>query len=78
MTRYRTIPYTSDDLRAIADNVEAVVSALGPEDGFLEDGDWRWGVAVDIFDPEGEGIVGQVKPVSDGWFGFYPKEATYE
>lgn len=77
MTRYRTIPYASDDLRAIADNIDKVLEALGP-DGLLEDGDWRWGVVVDIFDPEDVQIVGQVKPTGDGWFGFYPREVTDE
>lgn len=76
MTRYRDVPYTSDDLREIAEQVDRIVKALNPEDEYLEEGDWRWGVIVEVFDPELDVSVGQVKAHGDGWLGFYPKEAT--
>ena len=76
MTKYRTIPYTSSDLRGIADKIDEIISVLEPEDGFLEDGDWRWGVGVAVQDPESDTIVGEIRPHGDGWLAFYPKEAT--
>jgi len=70
----RAIPYTSDDLRAIADNIDEIVNDLG-DLGDL--GDWRWGLTVEIYDPEvPESVVGHIKAHPDGWFGFYPVEAT--
>lgn len=64
----REIPYTSDDLRYIADQMDAVLEVVGED---LTDDDWRWGLSVDIFDNAGC-LVGQVKPYPDGWLGFYP------
>lgn len=65
----RGIPYTSDDLRLAADRVDEIIAAVG--DGDLEDGDWRWGVSVEVTDENGWAI-GHVRPFSDGWLGFYP------
>lgn len=67
----RDIPYTSDDLRYIAEQIENVTDDLPKTD--LEDGDWRWGLTVEIFDDGGD-TVGQLRPHGDGWIGFYPKE----
>lgn len=73
----RTIPWSSDDLRTTADEIDKILSVINPEDGFLEDGDWRWGVTVDVVD-DLDYVIGTLKPTGDGWFGFYPKEATYD
>lgn len=70
----RTYPWTSEDLRTTADEIDKVLAVLNPEDGYLVDGDWRWGVKVDICD-DMDNVIGVLKPVPDGWFGFYPKEA---
>lgn len=66
----RDYPYTADDLRYIADKVEDITDAIGGGD--LTEGDWRWGLSVDVFD-DGDEIAGQVRPHGDGWIGFYPK-----
>lgn len=72
----RTIPYTSDDLRAIADRLGEITAAIGGEE-ILADDDWRWGLTVEVYDPEvPETVVGYVKPHPDGWLGFYPTEVT--
>lgn len=76
MTKYREIPYTSGDLRGIADTIDEIIAALNPADEYLEEGDWRWGVTVQVVDLEGEEIVGEVRAHGDGWLAFYPKEAT--
>lgn len=73
----RTIPWTSEDLRTTADEIDKVLAVLNPEDEYLVDGDWRWGVKVAIFD-DMDNVIGVLKPVPDGWFGFYPKEANDE
>ena len=73
MTGSRAYPMSSSDLREIADRVDEVLTVLGGED--LADGDWRWGLTVDIPDDAGQ-IVGQLKPHGDGWIGFYPKEVS--
>lgn len=65
----RRFPYTSDDLRYIADQIDKVLEVVGGE---LSDDDWRWGLAVDILDDMGD-RVGQIKPHGDGWLGFYPR-----
>lgn len=72
----RTIPWTSDDLRTAADEIDKILAVIAPEDGFLEEGDWRWGITVDIVD-DIDTVMGTLKPTGDGWLGFYPKEATY-
>lgn len=73
----RTIPWTSDDLRTAADEIDKILAVINPEDGFLEEGDWRWGITVDIMD-DADTVMGTLKPTGDGWLGFYPKEATDE
>ena len=70
----RSWPYTAEDLRSIADRVDTVMTALDPQ-ADLPDGDWRWGVTVDIFDDSGD-LAGHVKPYGDGWLGFYPGEVS--
>ncbi len=72
----RTIPWTSDDLRTAADEIDKILAVINKEDGFLEEGDWRWGLTVDIID-DIDTVMGTLKPTGDGWLGFYPKEATY-
>ncbi|HIF05970.1 MAG TPA: hypothetical protein EYQ64_03185 [Gemmatimonadetes bacterium] len=71
----RDYPLTSDDLRHLADRVEEVVSAVGGADGELEDGDWRWGLSVTIWNLDGDDtdVAGYVRPHGDGWLGFYPR-----
>lgn len=70
----RTIPWTSADLRTTADEIDKFLAVLNAEDEYLVDGDWRWGVKVAIFD-DMDNVLGVLKPVPDGWFGFYPEEA---
>lgn len=70
----RSIPYTSSDLRRIADQMDEVIAVLGGVD-LLTDSDWRWGLTVDIFDEFGT-RMGQIKPYGDGWLGFYPSEVN--
>lgn len=65
----RKIPYTASDLREIADRIDEVTSHIGEND--LADGDWRWGLAVSIFD-DGDDRTGELRPHGDGWIGFYP------
>lgn len=73
MARY--LPYTSDDLRYIADQVDKITETIGTDD--LTDGDWRWGLTVDIYDDDGE-TAGQMSFHGDGWIGFYPKAIAKE
>lgn len=68
----RSIPYTSDDLRYIADQIDKVLEVVGGE---LSDDDWRCGLTVDILDDMGY-RVGQIRPYGDGWLGFYPSEVN--
>lgn len=70
----RDYPLTSSDLRHIADRVDEVLAVVNPEDGELPDGDWRWGLTVDIWHDDGsaDDIAGQIAPNGDGWLGFYP------
>jgi hypothetical protein len=70
----RTYPWSSADLRTTADEIDKILAVFNPEGEYLVDGDWRWGVKVAIFD-EMDNVIGVLKPVPDGWFGFYPKEA---
>jgi hypothetical protein len=70
----RSWPYTPDELRTLADKVEEVLNTLDPK-GDIPDGDWRWGVTVDILDEHGD-PAGTVKPYGDGWLGFYPREVN--
>lgn len=76
MTKYRTIPYTSDDLRGIADKIDEIIKVLETDDAYLGPGDWRWGVTIEVEDPEWSGVVGEIRPHGDGWLAFYPKEAV--
>lgn len=69
MNSNRNYPYSADELREIADHVDAIVEALGGGD--LPDGDWRWGVTVEVWHEDT--LVGHVKPHGDAWLGFYPK-----
>lgn len=78
MIRRREVPYSSSDLRDIADRVDKIVTALNPGDDFLPEGDWRWGLTVEVFDPDFDTSVGQVKAHGDGWLAFYPWGATDE
>lgn len=71
----RTIPYTSDDLRAIADKLDEIITAIGDRD-ILTDGDWRWGLSVEVFDADLAQTAGHIKPHPDGWLGFYPTEVS--
>ncbi|QDK01486.1 hypothetical protein SEA_LEEROYJENKINS_90 [Microbacterium phage LeeroyJenkins] len=73
----RTFPWTSEDLRTTADTIDKILKAINPEDDFLEDGDWRWSLTVDVID-DLDCVIGTLRPTGDGWFGFYPKEATYD
>lgn len=66
----RDVPFTSSDLRDAADAVDKITADIGGDD--IADGDWRWGLTVDIFDDAGDAI-GQVRPHGDGWLGFYPR-----
>lgn len=73
----RTIPWTSDDLRTAADQIDMILAVINPEDGYFGEGDWRWGLTVDIID-DFDNLMGTLKPTRDGWLGFYPKEAKDE
>lgn len=66
----REVPFTSSDLRDVADTLDEITSDIGGDE--IPDGDWRWGLTVDVFD-DADGVVGQVRPHSDGWLGFYPR-----
>lgn len=76
----RTWPYLPDDLRYIADRVEKVLGDVAPGGGDLEDGDWRWGLSVTIWNPDGDedDIAGTILPYGDGWLGFYPKAIDHD
>ena len=65
------LPYTSADLRLIADRMDEVLNAISePHADMLED-DWRWGLQVEIFT---EGFRdGHIRAHSNGWLGFYPE-----
>ena len=71
----RSWPYTPEDLRSLADKVDEILAGLNPTGEDLTDGDWRWGVTVDVFD-DGDSPAGQVRPYGDGWLGFYPREVS--
>lgn len=66
----RDFPLTQSDIRDIADRMDAISADIGGDD--IEDGSWKWGLTVDIFDDAGD-VVGQVRPHYDGWLGFYPR-----
>lgn len=73
--RERVYPHTADDLRAIAERMELIVSEVGKDgDDWYED-DWRYDLTVDINDEFGN-TIGHVKAHGDGWLGFYPKEVA--
>lgn len=78
MTRKVSIPYTADDLIRIGNMVHGIVEQIEPKDGagFLEDGDWRWNMTVDVIDPERNESVGQIRAHGDGWLAFYPWEPS--
>lgn len=69
----RDIPFTSDDLRRVADQIDTITRAVGDDDLAVDD--WRWGLQVVVLDEDGK-AVGQVKPTGDGWLGFYPIGVT--
>lgn len=64
------VPYTSSDLREIADRMDEIFEVLSvPED--LEDDSIYWGVSVEVLL---DGITeGELKSHPDGWIGFYPE-----
>jgi hypothetical protein len=70
----RTYPYTAEDLRSIADDMDKILATVDPNgDVILGAGDWRLALTVDITD-DGGNSIGQIRPSRDGWLGFYPKE----
>lgn len=68
--RNREIPYTSDDLRYIADQIDKVSDDIGNV-ADIPDGDWRWGLTVEMTDDGGE-TVGHLRAYGDGWIGYFP------
>lgn len=73
MNNKRTYPYTSDDIRAIADRLDEIIGGLGSPD-LEEESDWLWGVTVEVWHEDQ--VVGHVKAHGDGWMGFYPLAVT--
>jgi hypothetical protein len=72
----RDYPLTADDLRHVADRVDEILKVVDPEgDSIIPDGDWRWGLAVTIWNQGGDDhdVAGVVAPHGDGWLGFYPR-----
>lgn len=71
-TRKETgIPFSSGDLRYIADQIDEVLNDLKVFEDLPED-DWRWGISVKIRD-EMAWDLGEIRPHVDGWLGFYPE-----
>lgn len=70
----RDYPLTSDDLRHLADKTDEILAVVAPEGGDLQDGDWRWGLSVTVWNLDGDDgdVAGVVAPHGDGWIGFYP------
>lgn len=69
----RTFPYTSDDLRKIAAQIDEIEASIGGVEDSLED-DWRWGLSVTI--TLDELPAGNYKACGYGWMGFYPHEVA--
>lgn len=69
----RPFPFTSSDLRYIADRIEEVENALPEEAGDIPEDSWLWNLSVAILD-DGDSLVGHVRAYGDGWLGFYPLE----
>ena len=67
----RSIPWTPEDLRTVADLMEKVTDAVGGDE--FEEDDWRWGLEVVIRDDFGD-TLGKMAPHGDGWLGFYPRK----
>lgn len=72
------VPFSSDELRTIADYVQIAEENLS---GFLNEAgfDLREGindVRVEIYRPDDDSqeVVGEVRWHPDGWFGYYPKD----
>lgn len=64
------IPYTAEELRALADRVEEITDSLNLPSA-LEDDDYRWGLTCSVFvDGYVEGLIA-AHP--DGYFGFFPE-----
>ena len=79
--RIPTFPLTADDLRRIADFMDEVQAKItNGQTHEPGDGDWRWGLRVDIFgdlaEAPTEDTIGHLTYHPDGWFAFYPKEAN--
>lgn len=70
----RDYPLTASDLRHLADKVDEVLAVVDTEGGELEDGDWRWGLKVTVWNDGGDSddVGGVIAPYGDGWLGFYP------
>lgn len=71
----RPYPFTSSDLRDIADRVEEIENAFPGEATDIPADSWLWGLSVEVLD-EGDQFVGHVRPYGDGWLGFYPLEVS--
>ena len=69
----RRWPYMPEDLKALAERVDEIISTIAP-DNDLPDDDWRWGVSVEVI--LDDLVAGHVRPHGDGYLGFYPLEVT--
>lgn len=69
----RSWPYMPEDLRALAERVDEILFTIAP-DNDLPDGDWRWGVSVEVV--LDDLVAGHVRPHGDGYLGFYPLEVS--
>lgn len=64
------IPYTSEELRALADRVDEITNGLILQE-ILEEDDFRWGLTCSVY-LDGY-VVGMVASHPDGFFGFFPE-----
>lgn len=73
------IPLTGDDLIAVGETVNDVISRLHMlEDGSGDDGLMAgvYDVKVDILRPDSNEVVGEVRYYPDGWWAFYPRAVS--
>lgn len=71
----RVYPWTSEDLRRVADKMDVITSEVGKDNEEWPSDDWRYGLSVEVLD-DMDNVIGYVKAYPDGWLGFYPNEVT--
>lgn len=72
----RDYPYTSDDLRGIANRMDQIEADIAGGFSIDDMASWKWLLKIDVIEPDGGEPAGQLRAHGDGWIGFYPRALT--